>query len=122
MAFAQETAFKFWGWNTQGDWGPLTFYTSQRHKLVFFAKAPPTTPASELQLIERNNWRSVAWLWRQLTPAQRADWERATKRASLRINGYDLFTHQMTRPNVTTAHTIERNTGIILHGKDWKVR
>ena len=48
---------RYLGFNTQGDLGPWTFYTSKRKGLVFFAKAPPLEPPSLMQNHKRNKFR-----------------------------------------------------------------
>jgi len=102
------------GLNVQGDLGPLTFYTSGRGKFVWFPRAPPTSPPSNLQTQLRAQFSQAATWWRALTQADRASWELATRRARLRINGYNLWVwYCRTRARQQLA-SIERAAGITL--------
>lgn len=109
-----ESYFRFWGWNSQGDWGPWTFYTDQRKGLVYFLKAPPLEPASAWQQSIRNSFRLAAYAWRSIDPDKQADWERAAQRAHLRCTGYNVFTYWSLTHDDAAIHTIERQTGIQL--------
>jgi len=102
------------GFNTQGDFGPWTFYTDKRKGLVYFVKAPPLEPPSLWQTSIRNSVRLAAYTWRSLSEAQRKDWELATKRAHLKINGYNLFVFWILKHEDGCIHTIERLTRLKL--------
>jgi len=106
---------RFLGFNSQGDLGPWTFYTDQRGQLVFFVKAPPLEPPSPLQTTCRNRFRLNGYLWRTLTPEQQTNWETASKRAHLQINGHNLFTFWNLTKDDAAIHTVERlsNTKLI---------
>lgn len=106
--------WRFLGFNTQGDIGPVTFYTSARKKLVFFQKAPPLAPASREQLHHRNLFRLAATSWRLLTAAQRNAWESASKRAKTMLNGYALYLHFFTLGDKPGLDTIRRQAGVNL--------
>jgi hypothetical protein len=114
MTKRAEPLFKFWGWNTQGDFGPWTFYTDQRKNLVYFLKAPPLEPPSLWQRSIRNTIRLVAYNWRALPPRRRRDWELAAKRAHLQITGYNLFVYWSCTHNDKTIQTVERLSHIRL--------
>jgi len=109
-----EDLVRFWGFNTQGDFGPWTFYTDQRKGLVFFLKAPPLEPPSLTQTFIRNQFRTNAYVWRSLPVSARRDWETAAKRAHLKIHGFNLFTFCNITKDDATIHTIERITNINL--------
>lgn len=109
-----EDLIRFWGWNTQGDFGPWTFYTDQRGGLVYYAKAPPLEPPSLLQTSVRNSIRLAAYTWRRLSTSRQEDWERAAKRAKLKIHGYNLFVFWILRKEDAAIHTIERISRIDL--------
>ena len=109
-----ESILPFLGWRTQGDLGPWTFYTNRRNRLVWFVKAPPLEPPSEMQTRQRNRFRNVAYIWQSLRPPVRSRWQRAAKRARLAITGYNLFTHYITQLDEPTIHTVERLSGITL--------
>lgn len=102
------------GFSTQGDLGPLTFYTNQRGTLVFYAKAPPLNPPSTLQKIFRQRWASIAMVWRSLTPQEKTNWETAVKRCSLCVTGYNLFVFWQSTQDDSYVKTIERQSGINL--------
>ncbi len=108
MKLDKPSLLQFLGWSTQGDFGPWTFYTTKKHKLVFFLKAPPTTPPSYLQIHQRSKFRLVAQFWQRLSAAQRADWETVTQVLHLNLTGYDLFTWYYTVGDRPTLATIER--------------
>lgn len=109
-----RSLLKLLGFNTQGDLGPWTFYTSKRKGLVFFQKAPPTKPPSFLQVHQRNKFRLTAMLWRWLTPQQRKNWELVSKRLSLRITGYNLFTYYVVTGDEAAIETVQTQAGIDL--------
>lgn len=111
---AKTEILRFLGFNTQGDLGPWTFYTSKRKGLVWFVKAPPLEPPSLMQTSIRNAYRLNAYVWRSLQPSQRTDWETASKRAGLRITGFNLFTYWNLTKDDAVVHTIERQTRISL--------
>lgn len=105
---------RFLGFNTQGDLGPWTFYTSKRKGLVFFQKSPPLEPPSFLQTHQRNKFRLTAMLWAWLTLEQKANWELVSKRLSLRITGYNLFTYYVTTGDEEAIETVQTQAGIDL--------
>ena len=114
MKLKQPSLLQFLGWNTQGDLGPYTFYTSKRKNLVFFVKSPPLTPPSYLQIQQRSSFRLIAQFWQQHSDAQRAAWELATKKLKLNLTGYNLFTWYYTVGDRPTLATIERQANLIL--------
>lgn len=106
--------FRFLGWNTQGDLGPYTFYTSKRKGLIFYAKAPPTSPPSPLQLLQRDRWRNAAEAWTAAAAATREVWNLASARARLRIGGCNLWMFHRLTGDDAAIRTIERQTGLTL--------
>jgi len=96
----------------QGDIGPITMYRSKRGKLVAFAKAPPTEPASPLQRVYRGRWRSIAALWSGLPAATKAAWRQLALQAHLRITGYNLYMYVALTGDDATLETLVRTTGI----------
>ncbi len=105
---------RFMGLNTQGDFGPWTFYTGARQQLVFFIKAPPLEPPSPAQTTRRNAFRLNAYVWRSISQAARENWERASQVAHLKITGWNLFTYWNLTYDRATIATIERITGLFL--------
>lgn len=102
------------GWQPTGDLGPLTGYTTQRGKGVWYLKAPPKTPATPWQARVRKRFALIATLWRKLQPEQRADWLRAATKAGLSITGYNLFVWYQWSQDHQAIHTIEHQSGITL--------
>lgn len=111
---ADTNLLRFMGLNSQGDFGPWTFYTGRRGQLVFFVKAPPLEPPSPLQASQRNAFRLNGYVWRQLSPQHQADWEKASKRAHLKINGHNLFTFWNLTKDNAAIYTVERLSRIRL--------
>jgi len=112
MATIDQRWFKYIGWNSQGDLGPLTMYTNQKRKLVFFAKMPPLNPPSFRQVLLRERFRLLGQTWSALTPDQRDAWNKMAIKGRLRIHGYNLYSYwQLTRDSAT-IRTIQHQTGI----------
>lgn len=99
------------GWRPTGDLGPLTIYTSRRHKIVAFLKAPPTCPPTEWQSHQRAAFRLIARAWNGLTDEQREQWHLAEVRLPLNITGYNLFVWWNLSHDDETIRTIQRQTG-----------
>jgi len=109
-----NSILRYLGFNTQGDLGPWTFYTSKRKGLIFFVKAPPLEPPSPLQIHQRNKFRLAGYVWRTLPEPVQKEWQRAALAARLRITGYDLFVHWICRQDDSYIATIERQSRIDL--------
>lgn len=103
-----EDILRFLGFNTQGDLGPYTFYTSKRKGLVFFQKSPPLEPPSLAQIHQRNKFRITGFIWQALAAEQRATWLKAAHLADLQITGYNLFTYYVLTEDVAAIETVER--------------
>lgn len=115
MQIATDTKLlNYLGIQPTGDLGPLTGYTTQRGRGVWYLKAPPKTPATGWQRQQRNRFRMIALLWRQLQPAQRSDWLRAAKAAGLTITGYNLFVWYQYSLDHDAIRTVERQSQITL--------
>lgn len=114
MKTPKPRLFDFWGWNTQGDFGPWTFYTSKRKGLVFFLRAPPKEQPSPWQIHQRAVWTAIADLWKSTTQETRDNWELATKRLRLSITGYNLFVWYHCSHDREAIATIERQSGLQL--------
>lgn len=104
----REDILRYLGFNTQGDLGPWTFYTSKRKGLVFFQKAPPLEPPSRKQIHQRNKFRLAGMIWRSLSAEQRRSWNQAAQLAHLQITGYNLFTYYITKNDSAVVETVER--------------
>ena len=93
-----------------GDFGPTTLYRDHRRRLVSFAKTWPAKPPTDAQQTQRDALTATAAAWQALTPAQRAEWNTAARRASLYMHGYDLFVHWSLTGDDTAMQTLERQT------------
>lgn len=102
------------GFAIQGDLGPLTTYTNRRGNLVYFDKAPPLNPPSQLQEIIKNRFKQTATAWRALTEQKRKDWQTAADKSYANVTGYNLFTYWTLTMRKTDIQTIERQSGIQL--------
>jgi hypothetical protein len=102
------------GFSCTGDVGPWTMYTSTRRQIVFYPRMPALNPASPKQMTQRAKFTSAALGWRALTAPQRAQYELATRRGSLRLTGYGLWVHFRTTSDNATRATIARQTRTVL--------
>jgi hypothetical protein len=114
MRLLEPKLFRFLGFSTQGDLGPWTFYTSRRGALVFFRRITHIDSTSELQLISRHAFSAAARAWMTFSKDTKALWERASKKAGLRITGYNLYVYWFCTDDRAAIATIEHQTGINL--------
>lgn len=114
MARVDPRWFRYLGWNSQGDLGPLTMYTDKRRQLIWFPKMPPLNPPSIRQTQQRDRFRAIGLAWWELTTPEREAWENASKLARLRITGYNLFSYWFITQDSATIRTIESQTGLDL--------
>jgi len=106
---------KVWGWNPTGDFGPYTFYTSHKRKLVVaFLKAPPDKPPSWKQKLCRTRFKNLGIVWKELGADRREAWNRAAARAHLRISGFNLFTYAQITGDWSAVQTVQRQSGVDL--------
>jgi hypothetical protein len=96
------------GFRPTGDIGGYTFYSRGAKRTVFFAKAPPTKPASYLQRANRYRMAAIAAAWRNAPEQVRNAWRQLAKRTRLKITPYDLFQHHYTRPQDLVIPTLLR--------------
>lgn len=102
----------FFGLQVQGDIGPITCYRSARQPLIWFLKAPPKKPLSALQAAQIAKWVNIIDDWKALTPTQRANWLAIAAKASLSIQGFNLYIWWRSAEDDTIIETLERQTGI----------
>jgi len=105
-----ERLYSSLGFVVWGDLGPVTLYRNKRGKVVFFAKTWPHKPGSPAQLAQREKFIQAAAAWHALTSVARAEWEQATRRASLCLTGYDLFLHWSLTADDRAIRTLEHQT------------
>jgi len=111
MKPAHNTLWRFLGFNTQGDLGPLTFYTSKDQGLVIYLSTSPKKPQSHRQRHQRNRFRSAAQTWQLFTGQEREAWERAAKQARLRISGFNAWIHITLSEDLAWYATLSRAAG-----------
>jgi len=111
MAFQpKERLLSMCGLIAWGDIGQLTIYRSRQKRMIVFTKTWPKKPPSEGQVTQRAKMSAAADLWQQLSLAQKAQWELCSKRASLCMNGYQLFQHWQLTGDTKAMETLERQT------------
>lgn len=98
----------------QGDVGPLTTYTNRQQGKVAYAKDSIRHEPTPARLRQRAYFDYAATHWRALTQDERDRWERITKRLSLPLTGFNLFTSQVTRPDPHALRTVCRHSGIFV--------
>jgi len=109
-----QSLFTVFGWVIWGDFGPTTIYRTRKGKMVLYAKTYPNEPASAAQITQRQRFTDAAAAWQALTAEQRQQWDLATRRASLCLNGYGLFVHWQTSNDDRAIATLERQTDTTL--------
>lgn len=114
MAFSLPFPAAILGTNVQGDLGPLTMYTGTPGRVIYYLRAPPKEPPTHRQCHVLAKWVAAADLWSCLESALKARWLLASKKAGLRITGYDLFVWYTIRQDAGPIHTIERQTRLRL--------
>lgn len=75
----------------QGDCGGYTFYTRTRGLVVFYPVAPPATPPSPHQIVQKARMRTVAADWRALSAQDRKNWSTMAVKPKTWMSGYNLF-------------------------------
>lgn len=109
-----ENLYSLLGFIIWGDLNEVTIYRDRQGKMVWFAKTYPDKPASQFQLDNRAQMTGYAANWQALSDATHAQWELATKRASLTMTGYNLFIHYKYTADDTAIRQIERQTNTTL--------
>ena len=100
--------------SVSGDVGDLTIYTDRFHKKVAFPKSPPKEPASPLQIIQRENFRSAQKSWSILTNPEKKNLEDACRKLSMPITGQNLYMHAIMVKDDEAYATVERQSQIML--------
>ena len=115
MAKNYHAIWALLGWRPTGDVGPFTIYTSQRGKIVLYPRAPALNPATRFQTRMRDMFKAAAASWKSLTPTQRAEWELATKRLRMSINGYCFYTSTVFKEGSGYVEYARLRTGLSLY-------
>ncbi len=105
-----ENLYGLMGFIIWGDLAEVTIYRDKQGKMVWFKKTYPDKPASQAQLDNRARMTGYAAAWQALSTEARAQWELATKRASLAMQGYNLFVHWKYSADDQAIRQIERQT------------
>lgn len=112
MKTVPTSVLQFMGLSIQGDIDGITCYRSARHGVIWFPKAPPTKPASPLQLAQRVKWRRILDDWLALSDAVRRNWMLITERATLSLHGLNLYIWWRCAEDDSIIETLQRQTGI----------
>lgn len=114
MALTDDPSEWLFGFDVQGDVGPITYYTDARDRIVSFPRYPPLHPPSPTQQVFRDLLRSAASQWRALTPDQRTAWRLATRRCSSAITATAIWFYLVRTREFELITTMERISGIPL--------
>lgn len=112
MKTVPKSLLNFLGIRIQGDLADITCYRSKRGGVIWFLKAPPKCPPSELQNQLREKWRAILDDWLALPEETKANWELITQAASLCLHGLNLYIWWRCSQDDAIIHTLERHTGI----------
>lgn len=116
VALSDNKILAMLGFSCTGDLGPWTLYTSDRHQIVYYPRMPALNPPSPKQLTQRASITAAAASWRALSNADRTAYETASRRASLKITGYNLWVYLKLTDRRDVVDTIARQTGVTLPG------
>ena len=94
-----------------GDIGAWTTYRAKNGLLVWFPKTYPDKPPSPAQTAERAKFKAIIDAWKNLTPDQKAAYNRAIRKLSLCITPVGLKIALDYDPNNQLRSTIERQSG-----------
>lgn len=115
MPKSTQPFYTFLGLIQSGDLAGLTTYvTERRRRAVFFPLAPPTKPPTADQIAQRSAFKAAIDAWNALPPADKSNWERAAKRLSLGLTGFNAFTHFHLKPDPIAVDTLRRQSKIAL--------
>jgi hypothetical protein len=91
-----------------GDFGPWTFYTSRRRKVIRFPRAPPTKPPTYLQRRQRRTFTAIATCWMAATEPQRQWWRDLAQLNRVAITPYNLFVAYWSKPDKRWLATLRQ--------------
>lgn len=113
MALNPKLLTRYLGFVAWGDIGPWTMYTSKQGHLVIYLKAPPKKALTLAQLDQLQAFINAATTWHTLSEAKRWNWETLSQRLSLKMHGYNAFTHFFLKPNTPNLETVARQAGFL---------
>lgn len=102
------------GFDLTGDIGGLTAYTTNKGRTVMYPRASPLNPPTAAQQAQRDIFTDAAREYSELPQATRDLWQRAARKASLRITGYNLWVYWYTSGDTAAIETVSKQTGIDL--------
>ena len=102
------------GIEVQGDIGPWTVYTDRFGRKKWFLFSPPTKPATEKQVAQRNRFKTAQANWKNLTAAQKFDLEEACLKLSIVMTGQNLFISAQLTGKQDALQVIARQTNLNL--------
>lgn len=102
----------FLGFRVQGDIDGITCYRKMNGAIIWFPQAPPRTPPSALQVLQRAKWRTYLDDWAAFTDDIRQAWLDLATDAHLRIHGLNLYIWWRSSLDDPAIRTLERQTGI----------
>lgn len=102
----------FIGLRIQGDLGPYTCYRSSRRGVIWYPKAPPLKPPSDLQADQRDKWKDQIEDWTELPDAERQAWKDLADKGHIHMTGMNLYLWWRSSFDDAVIHTLERQTGI----------
>jgi hypothetical protein len=97
-----------------GDMGGLTYYTSKRGRTVAFPAAPPTKPASVLQLKCRQRFAWAVQAWTLLSASEKASYEACSLALKMCMTGHDIWVSLCMKRDLDLWHTLQHQSGIPL--------
>lgn len=102
------------GMHIAGDLGPLTLYQTKRGKVVAFPRAPPKSPPTAAQQLQRFRFRRTVETWHDLSDLQRDSYQQAVNACSLCMTGMNLWIHFCLCWNPAFFATVQRQAGLSL--------
>jgi len=106
------TYLNFLGITFQGDIDGITCYRSKTGAVIWFPRAPPKCPATDLQNQLRDKWKAIINDWTELSALARANWNLVCDRASLSLHGLNLYIWWRCSQDDSIIQTLERQTGV----------
>lgn len=113
MAFTNE-ACSLLGLMVSGDVDGFTIYTDRHMRKICYPAAPPSVPASPLQLAWKARFKLGMRFWSLLSVDERHAYRRVCDAASLCMLGHNLWLHIYIRQDLTLWETLQSQYAIPL--------
>lgn len=91
--------FQILGIYVAGDLGDMTLYTNHKGRIIWFPRAPPTKPASDLQRMQRRRFGNAILNWRNLSLADKTAWCAAVKASGIDITSLGAWISLSMKPD-----------------------